>query len=227
MPLEQCVRSGLVVAACALLAVTACLPPIAWHDGLPAWSPGRKDVEWRVGYHRLSGINADTFSLFGERFVLPDYIINYVTPGVRWGLANEPLAADAGFASVVALYGGGLGFMVGPAFGLGRCDTSFSVMFRPSLYMFSLGIGTDNGGLEWTPWYQLELLLGNGYRAKGVNFAAGGRASPMAAGLVGVLGLSLHPLDLRTEVSYMWPAATLVTGRALTLGLTAAAPTKR
>jgi hypothetical protein len=221
---RQSVRSSLTVAACAVVVFAACVPPVAWHDGLPAWSPEQKDVEWRVGYQRLSAFHADTFELFGEEFARPDFSVNYLTPGVRWGLGQKPLAADVGLASVLTV-GSGLGFLVGPAFGIGRCDTNFSVMFRPSLYVLSLN--TSESGLHWGPWYQLELLAGNGYRTGGVSFAAGGRASPFAAGPVGLVGVSLYPIDLRAEVSYMWPAAAVATGTALTIGLTAAAPTRR
>jgi hypothetical protein len=222
--IRRVVRSALFLAALVLLTGSACVPPIAWHDGLPAWSPEQKDVEWRVGYQRLSAFGADTFELLDEQFAAPDFNVSYLTPGVRWGLGHGPLAADVGIASVLAV-GGGLGILAGPAFGIGRCDTSFSVMFRPSLYMFSLSLG-GHGGLQLTPWYQLELLLGNGYRAKGVSFAAGGRASPFAAGPVGVVDVNLHPVDLRAEVSYMWPADPVATGTALTIGLTVAAPTR-
>jgi hypothetical protein len=214
----------LLTAACAMLVLAACVPPIAWHDGLPAWSPERKDVEWRVGYQRLSAFDADTFELFGEEFARPDFSFTYLTPGVRWGLGVPPLAADIGFASVLSV-GDGLGILVGPAGGVGRCDPDFSLMFRPSLYMFGLDIGGE-GGLQWWPWYQLELLVGNGYRTRGVSFSAGGRASPIAAGPVGLVGVSVHPVDIRAEVSYMWPVTLGATGKALTIGLTAAAPTR-
>ena len=173
---------------------------------------------------RLSAFDADTFELFGEEFARPDVSISYLTPGVRWGLSQKPLAADVGLTSVLAV-GDGLGIMVGPALGVGSCDTNFSVMFRPSLYLLGLSIGGE-GGLHMTSWYQLELLLGNGHRSRGVSFAAGGRASNIAVGPVGVVGVTLHPVDLRAEVSYMWPAAPVATGTALTIGLTVAAPTR-
>jgi hypothetical protein len=171
----------------------------------------------------MSAFGADTFELFGEEYARPDVSISYLTPGVRWGLGHGSLAADAGIASVLAV-GNGLGILAGPAFGVGSCDTNFSVMFRPSLYLLGLGIGGEDDGLHLTGWYQLELLLGNGYRAKGVSFAAGGRAGPFAVGPVGVADVILHPIDLRAEVSYMFPAAPIATGTALTIGLSVAAP---
>jgi hypothetical protein len=218
------VRPALFLAALVLLTGSACVPPIAWHDGLPAWSPEPKDVEWRIGYQRLSAFGADTFELLDEQFATPDFNVSYLTPGVRWGIGRGPLAADAGIASVL-IVGSGLGMLVGPAFGIGSCDTNFSVMFRPSLYMFSLSFGGE--GLQLIPWYQMELLMGNGHRAKGVSFAAGGRASPFAVGPVGIADVILHPIDLRAEVSYMFPAASVATGTALTIGLSVAAPTRR
>lgn len=223
---RQSTRAILPSAACALLVFAACVPPITWHDGLPAWSPEPKDVEWRLGYQRLSAFDAETFEIFGAEFTRPDVSISYLTPGVRWGLSQSPLAADVGIASVVAV-GDGLGILAGPAFGVGRCDTNFSVMFRPSLYLLGLSIGGDESGLHPMAWYQLELLLGNGRRSRGVSFALGGRAGPLAFGPVGIADVVLHPVDLRAEVSYMWPGSPFATGRALTIGLTVAAPTRR
>ena len=57
--MRECARSCLLAAAAAALVFTACIPPIAWHDGLPAWSPEQKGVEWRVGYQHLSAFDAD------------------------------------------------------------------------------------------------------------------------------------------------------------------------
>jgi hypothetical protein len=37
------------------------MPPIAFHDGLPAWAAAPGEVEWRVGYQRLSAFGADSF----------------------------------------------------------------------------------------------------------------------------------------------------------------------
>jgi len=43
----------LLMAAAVLLAGSACLPPVAWHDGLPAWSPPAGKPEASIGYHRM------------------------------------------------------------------------------------------------------------------------------------------------------------------------------
>jgi hypothetical protein len=59
-----------------------------------------------------------------------------------------------------------------------------------------------------------------------VNFAVGGRASPFGAGPVAVVGVNLRPVEFRAEFSYMLPVTDYASGRALTIGLTAAAPTK-
>jgi hypothetical protein len=204
----------------------ACFPPLAWHDGLPAWSPEQGDVEWRVGYQRLSFFDADTFELFGESSALPDFSFGYLTPGVRWGLRQRPVAADVGITSVAIAGSRGLLLLVGPAFGVGHCDQKYSVTLRQSCYVLALDV-ESKVDLEWGTWYQGELLFGNGYRPRGVSFAAGGRASPLAAGLVGIADVGVRPADIRAEVSYMWPMASLVTGRALTVGVTVAAPKKR
>lgn len=225
------IRAALLLAAIVLLAVSACVPPIAFHDGLPAWAPEAGGVEARVGYHRLSVFNSDTLDIFGYRFVLPDYGIGYLTPGVRVGLGHPPLAAEVGLTSVILAGGGAFSAMAGPAFGLGYSSPELSAMFRPSMYMF--GISGDESGTEVDMgyWTQVSMLVGTGHRARGLNFAAGGRASPFGAGPVAVVGVNLRPVEFRAELSYMFPMTAItppppVAGRALTIGITAAAPAK-
>ncbi len=223
---RQLARSISLVAASAALVCTACLPPIAFHDGLPAWSPEQGQVEWRVGYQELSAFGADSFGFFGVNAPNPNIRFGYLTPGVRWGLSRTPLAADVGLTSVMAATSGDFSLLVGPTMGIGHCDSVISVMFRPSAYVLSLDAGSG-GGLSLGEWIQAEVLVGNGYRRGGVNFCAGGRISPYAVGPVGLVGLGLDPIDIRAELSYMLPASSFSTGQALTIGVTVAAPTGR
>jgi len=193
----------LLMAAAVLLAGSACLPPVAWHDGLPAWSPPAGKPEASIGYHRMFWSEVE-----GSAW--------YVTPGLRVGLARPPTAVDIGLVSMMAFDGGDFGLLVGPAFGIGRSDDEMSAMFRASIY-FGAGSGF---------WPQASVLVGNGYRARGVNLAVGGRASMLGTGPVAVAGANLGGVELRGELSYMLSMpGSWATGRALTVGLTVAAPT--
>lgn len=75
-------RPAVYVAAIVLLAGSACVPPVAFHDGLPAWTPKAGKVEWRVGYQHLSGFGADSFDFLGLRPANPDFSVGYLTPGM-------------------------------------------------------------------------------------------------------------------------------------------------
>jgi len=211
----------------ALLAFAACIPPIAFHDGLPAWMPAAGRVEGSVGYQRLSSIGADSIEILGCRYS-PSMSLNYFTPGVRVGLGRGSTTADIGVASVVVAGGGNLSLLAGPVMGVGYCSQRLSVVFRPSFYL--LGASTDSGpdgGVSFGNWPQATLLVGNGYRPRRVNFSAGLRASMIAGGPVVLIDYDLHPVDLRAEVSYMLPMSIISAGQtALTAGLTVAAPTR-
>lgn len=122
---------------------------------------------------------------------------------------------------------GGFTALLGGEFGLGYSDPKISVMFRPSLYLVDVYSDNESGtGVDVAPWGQVSMLVGNGYRARGLNFAVGGRASEYAAGPVAFVGINLRPVDFRAELSYMLPVSDYASGRVLTIGLTAAAPTK-
>jgi hypothetical protein len=219
-------RTALLAAAAMLLAGGGCVPSIAFHDGLPAWPAQRRGTEWRVGYHHLSAFGADSFNFLGEQSALPNFSAGYLTPGVRFGLNREPLAAEAGLVTAIKATGG-LSVLLGGEVGLGYGDAGVSVMFRPSVYLVDVYSDSESGtGVDVAPWTQASLLVGNGYRERGLNFAAGGRASDYGAGPVGFLGANLRPVELRAEVSYMLPISDYAHGRVLTIGITAAAPTK-
>jgi hypothetical protein len=220
------VHPALFLAVMFLLAGSACVPPIAFHDGLPAWAPEAGGVEWRVGYQHLSAFGADSFNFLGLPFAIPDFSVSYLTPGVRVGLSRAPLAAELGLTSVIRATGG-FSALFGGEVGLGYNDPTVSVMFRPSLYLLDVYSDAESGtGVDVSPWTQASILVGNGYRPRGLNFAVGGRASDYGAGPLALIGLNLRPVEFRAEVSYMLPVSYYATGRVLTIGLTAAAPTK-
>jgi len=220
------VRPALFVAAVVLLAGSACVPPIAFHDGIPAWAPDAGKVEWRVGYQYLSAFGADSFDFLGLRPATPDFSVGYLTPGMRVGLDRRPLTAELGLTSAIKTEGG-FSALFGGEVGLGYNDPKINVMFRPSLYLVDVYNDNESGtGVDVAPWGQVSMLVGNGYRARGLNLAVGGRASEYGAGPVAFVGVSLRPVDIRAELSYMLPVSYYASGRVLTIGLTAAAPTK-
>jgi hypothetical protein len=220
------VRPALFLAVMFLLAGSTCVPPIAFHDGLPAWAPEPGGVEWRLGYQHLSAFGADSFNFLGQPFATPDFSLSYLTPGVRVGLNRAPLAAELGLTSAIRATGG-FSALFGAEVGLGYNDPTISVMFRPSLYLLDVyGDAESGAGVDVAPWTQASFLVGNGYHSRGLNFAFGGRASDYGAGPLALIGLNLHPVEFRAELSYMLPVSGYATGRVLTIGLTAAAPTK-
>ncbi len=219
-------RSALHVAAVVLLAGSACVPPIAFHTGLPAWTPEAGKVEWRVGYQHLSAFGADSFDFLGLRPVTSDFSVGYLTPGMRVGLDRKPLVAELGLTSAIKAEGG-FSALFGGEVGIGYGDPKISLMFRPGIYLVDVYADNESGtGVDVAPWGQATMLVGNGYRAKGLDYSVGGRASEYGAGPVAFLGVNLHPVDLRAELSYMLPVSYYASGRVLTIGLTAAAPTR-
>jgi hypothetical protein len=222
------VRPALYLAAVVLLAGSSCMPPIAFHDGLPAWSPEPGGVEWRVGYQWLSAFGADSFNFLGQPFAVPDFSVGYLTPGVRVGLNHRPpLVTEVGLASAMTAGGKGFSALFGAEFGLGYTGPKLNVMFRPSVYLLDIYSDSASGtGADFGYWTQVSMLAGTGYRTRGLNFAAGGRASPFGAGPLAIVGVNLRPVELRAEFSYMLPVSYYACGRVLTIGLTAAAPTK-
>jgi hypothetical protein len=222
------IHAAMLRAAFVLLTGSACMPPIAFHDGLPAWSPEARGVEWRVGYHRLSAFGADSFNFLGQPFAVPDFSVSYLTPGVRVGLNHRPpLVTEVGLASVITVGGNGFSALFGAEFGLGYTDPRLSVMFRPSAYLLDVYSDSVSGtGVDMGYWSQVSMLVGTGYRARGVSLAASGRASPFGAGPLAVVDVNLRPVEFRAEISYMLPVTDYATGGVLTVGLTAGAPTK-
>jgi hypothetical protein len=219
-------RPTLFVAAVVLLAGSTCVPPVAFHDGLPAWAPEAGKVEWRVGCQHLSAFGADSFDFLGLRPATPDLSVGYLTPGMRVGLDSKPLTAELGLTSAIKAQGG-FSALLGGEVGLGYNDPKISVVFRPSLYLVDVYSDNESGtGVDVAPWGQASMLVGNGYRARGLNFAVGGRASEYGAGPVAFVGVNLRPVDFRAELSYMLPVSFYASGRVLTVGLAVAAPTK-
>jgi len=206
---RETTRPLLLFACAALFAVSGCpMPPIAFHDGLPAWTPGPGKPEGSIGYHRM-------YWSEGERPLW------YLTPGFRFGLAQPPGAADIGLTSVVVEGGGEFAAVLGPTLGIGYQQRDFSVVVRPSAYVLVIGVGDVQFADE--PFWQVALLAGNGTRAGETHVSGGGRVSRYGVGPVLLVGHSYGPVDLRLEGSYMFPHSE-AEGRLLTVGLTIGGP---
>ncbi len=221
-------RTSLVAAAMVLLGLgVSCIPPVAFHDGLPAWAPPESDVEWRVGWQRLAVSGADSFNVLGRHYSRPDFSVNYLTPGMRIGLRRPPRVMDVGLASAMMADRDGFSALFGATFGFGYAARNLSVMFRPSVYLVDFySDKLDGTGVDFGYWSQASFLVGTGYRSPGWSIAAGGRASPFSAGPLAVVGVNLKPAEFRAEFSYLFPVTDYASGRVLTVGLTAAAPTR-
>jgi hypothetical protein len=203
------VRLLVPFACAALLALSGCV--VAYHDGLPAWTPPAGRTEGSIGYHRVLSPGSSSG-------------IWYLTPGARIGLARPPLAADVGLASAVVADGGDMTAMLGPVLGIGYQGSSVCIVLRPSAYLLCF----SGGEVVASPWWQVSLLAGSSVQSGRTHISGGGRASQFGAGPVFLVDRSYGPVNLRVEGSYMLPYATYVYGPysdgQLTLGLTVGGP---
>jgi hypothetical protein len=176
----------LLFACAALLAIGGCVG--AYHDGLPAWTPPAGKTESSIGYHRPFWPDGGGSSW-------------YLTPGVRSGLLQPPLAGDIGLTSVVMERGGKFGALLGPVLGIGYQSSNFCFVVRPSAYV----VGFSGGGGRFFLWWQVSLLAGNSAQAGRTHVSGGGRANATGAGPVLLVDHSFGSVNLRLEGSYMFP----------------------
>jgi hypothetical protein len=242
------VRSLLPFACAAVLAVGGCaVPPFAFHDGLPAWTMPAGKVEGNIGYHRMYwSAPVDTSAYI---FTPIDSSFWSLTPGVRYGLARPPLAAEVGVTSAIMhrevyevdslgmpvvdslgmpVSEGTYEAMFGPMLGIGYRTPGFCVVARPSIYL--IGISSDSMYTKdrrflLDAYYQLSVLVGNGFQPGRFNFSGGGRISDYGMGPVILVDKGLGPVSLRLEGSYMFPRGTQSSGQLLSVGLSVAGPT--
>ena len=208
------VRPLLLIACVALLATGGCvLPPIVFHDGLPAWTPGAGKPEGSIGYHRIYWYNSGEY--VGSAW--------YLTPGFRVGLGRPPLAADIGLTSMVVESDGEFGALVGAALGIGYQRQNFGFMVRPSAYVMSIGGGDVRFGLD-DPLWQFSLLAGNGNQPGAVHFSGGGRVGRLGVGPVFLADRTVGPVNLRLETSYTFAYNDDAAGRLLSVGFTIGGP---
>jgi hypothetical protein len=229
------------VACAALLAIVGCaVPPFAFHDGLPAWTMPAGKVEGNIGYHRMYWhVPADTSSWYPMAI---DSSFWYLTPGVRYGLARPPLAAEVGVTSVIMqreVYEfdslgmpmpdskGTYEAMFGPMLGIGYRTPSFCLVARPSLYLIAITedtIYTKDLRFLRDAYFQLSLLAGNGFKPGRFNFSGGCRISDYGMGPVVLVDKGLGPVSLRLEGSYIFPRGSQSDGQLLSFGLSVAGP---
>jgi hypothetical protein len=209
------VRPLVLFACTALLAAGGCVaPPIAFHDGLPAWTPGPGKPEASIGYQRLYWYNSGEYQ--GSTW--------YLTPGVRCGLAKPPLAADVGLTSAVLENDWQFAALVGASMGVGYQSKNASVIVRPGAYFMSIIPGS---GVQWgfnDLFWQVSVLAGNGVQTSKTHFSAGGRIGKLGIGPVLLVDHSVGPVNCRLEASYMFPRTDDTEGRLMTLGLTIGGP---
>jgi hypothetical protein len=224
------VRSLAPFACVAVLAIVSCaVPPFAFHDGLPAWTMPAGKVEGSIGYHRMYWYpEEDTSSYYPT---LNDTSFWCLTPGVRYGLARPPLAAEVGVTSVIMHRevdsAGTYEAMLGPMLGIGYRTPGFCVVARPSLYLIGITkdtMVTKNLRFLRDAYFQLSLLAGNGFRPGRFNFSGGARISDYGMGPVFLADRNLGPVSLRLETSYMFPRGSQSSGQLLSVGLSAGGP---
>jgi hypothetical protein len=233
------VRLLVPVVCAALLAIVSCAyPPFVFHDGLPAWTMPAGKVEGNVGYHRMYwSVPEDTTAWYPTPF---DTSFWCLTPGVRYGLAHPPLAAEVGLTSVIMhreVYKvdslgmpeseGTYEAMFGPMLGIGYRTPNFCVVARPSIYLIGITKDTTENRFLRDAYYQLSVLAGNGFKPGRFNFSGGARISDYGMGPVFLVDKGLGPVSLRLEGSYMFPRGPLSAGHLLSVGLSVAGPALR
>jgi hypothetical protein len=212
-----------------LLTCCGVMAPIAYQDGLPAWTLQNGAQEFRVGASRM------LFSDDSVRKTVGDGEW-YITPGWRIGGAHGSWMAEYGIQALTEFRP--------PEFHLAGCVsagmtwTDPSIALRLSWYAFHLGYVPSDGRVDLspTPYYQLSLLVGNDRARHGLHGAAGVRMSPLAEGPLLVGEYSLGRAALRAEASLMFPPPMFlpplwwlgpsnIKGNTLSLGVTVAAAT--
>ena len=154
-----------------------------------------------------------------------------LTPGVRYGLARPPLAAEVGLTSVImhreVESEGTYEAMFGPMLGIGYRTPNFCVVARPSIYLIGISSDTaitNNLRFLRDAYFQLSVLAGNGFQPGRFNFSGGGRLSDYGMGPVLLVDKGLGPVSLRLETSYMFPRGVQSSGQLLSVGLSVAGP---
>jgi hypothetical protein len=201
------------VACAALVAAGGCALPFAYHDGLPAWTPPPGATEASIGYQRV--------------FVMQERgSAWYVTPGARVGLAEPPLVADAGLTGMVVESEGEFGAALGPFVGIGYQFGSVGVILRPGAYMLAMAGGNWYYSID-EPLWQVSLLAGNGFASGNTHVSGGFRVSRLAVGPVLLADQNAGAVNLRLELSYMFPRTSDITGRVLTVGIAVGGPMRQ
>lgn len=204
-------RSAALAIAAALLLMLNCMPPLMFHESLPAWIPTTPVPEVRVGVHRgyCSGLSDDVY-------FDPGPLPLYLNPGVRVGRHFGNYTMEAGLNSLIMPEAGV--YFVGPSIGAGLADPCVSARLT---YLMTL-----DGG-ELILWPQGSALFGTPRRARGLNLAGGFVGGVLGIGPVGVVEYCAGPVAVRAEASIALPPPWflwLVRGVTATAGLTVAAP---
>jgi hypothetical protein len=204
-------RSAALALAAALLSTLNCMPPLMFHESLPAWIPTTPVPEIRIGVHRGYGAGLSDNVYFD-----PGLLPYYLNPGVRVGRQIGRFTFEAGINSVIVpevkL------FLVGPSVGIGLTDPCAAARF-------SCLLAVD--GDKLVPCPQWSWLFGTPRKTAGLNLAAGVMAGVLGIGPVAVAEYCLKPVAIRGEASialpppWMLPIVQGVTG---TAGLSVAAP---
>jgi hypothetical protein len=120
--------------------------------------------------------------------------------------------------------------MFGPMLGIGYRTPNFCVVARPSIYLIGITkdtIYTKDLRFVLDAYYQLSVLVGNGFKPGRFNVSGGGRISDYGMGPVILVDKGLGPVSLRLEGSYMFPRGNQSAGNLFSVGLSVAGPALR
>jgi len=193
----------------ALLIVSGCVfAPIVYNEGLPAY----------VASWPPEGSGGMSLSYF--RYGKADDGVLCFNAAARTGQRIGLLAVEEGIGALLVGEAG----VAGPFVGIGIERPA--VLLRFSGYPLYLA-GDGPHVTVKNAWWQVHLLGGTPHRRRGLGFSLGGCASRLGIGPVAMGELAVPDLTLRFELSTTtrapWADSSLMKGRVISLGFTAAA----
>jgi len=197
-------RLTATLVALGLLSACCVIPPIAYHDGLPAATPMPGTAAARMGYNRFFWHHDSSWERPGE----------YFFGGLRFGQDWRRFSFEEG---LTVLLPGTVLPCLQAGVGLREPALTVRALWTP------LAISSQ---VHFDPmlWWQLSALAGTPRNELGPGFSAGVRTSRLGIGPEALADFTLRDISFRLEgsMTFRTPwADSVVQGTVLTVGLTA------
>ena len=205
-------RAMFGLAALVLLSVSCVMAPVAYQDGLPAYTPAPGFAAARFEYNRQ----------YWRHDSISEEPHDYFVGGVRFGQDWHQYCFEEGLtvlcpSTLLPCLQGGIGLRK-PAVTLRALWTPVAVHV----------VGQLKAHFDPLFWWQVSALAGTPRKPRGFGISGGARTSRIGIGPVAVLDYTHSGISFRLEgsMTFRTPwADSMVQGRVLTLGLSAE-PTK-